>query len=527
MDKYIYAVNIIGGLAIFLYGVQESTRIFRYNLGSTTRDLMSRFTKKRWQAFTFGVMLSAITQSSTIATSFAVGFVDVGMLSFGGSVVVMMGASLGGTFVSFLISLDIVKYAPLMFAAAFLLSKTKDSGIIKSAGVLQGLSIILLGMLIIKLGTTSLLQDEWYRGIVIKYSSSPYIMLLTACVLAGILQSSSAVVALGISLASTGTIPSSSMLPIAVGVHIGSTIMVLLAGFFGSGKQSAKQLGWATFIYKIFGGVIFITFIPYIHKYMELYEISAANQLVYGQILLALINVLLFYPFSYQFSVFIAKFVGSKRKEDLTQPRYLDEDMYNVPTMSMLLLSKEMIRIAGYLEAYFQMLLFPNRRINELYNQLPAGITELSRHCIEYMYRINMCSEHESLHKRFSTLTYTMTIFNDMGKLLTGGLHKCLNDASISDAFKRHLGKEMWEEFSSLCLKMLRTSLRAFVIKEGDLINEMNQYENEIAKINLNARKALVNKSFYGRDVSQIVRLLSVLQGLTGICKEVAQGEEF
>jgi len=76
-------------------------------------------------------------------------------------------------------------------------------------------------------------------------------------------------------------------------------------------------------------------------------------------------------------------------------------------------------------------------------------------------------------------------------------------------------------------MKMLRTSLRAFVIREGGLINEMNQYENEIAKINLNARKVLVKKSLYGRDAAQIVRLLSILQGLTGICKEVAQGEEF
>ena len=189
MDSYIYAVNIIGGLAIFLYGIQESTRIFRYNLGNTTRDLMSRFTKKRWQAFTFGVMLSAITQSSTIATSFAVGFVDVGMLSFGGSVVVMMGASLGGTFVSFLISLDIVKYSPLLFAAAFLLSKAKNTGINKSAGVLQGLSIILLGMLVIKLGTTSLFQDEAFREIATEYASSPFIMFLTSLTILEFLDS--------------------------------------------------------------------------------------------------------------------------------------------------------------------------------------------------------------------------------------------------------------------------------------------------------------------------------------------------
>ncbi|MCL1876059.1 MAG: Na/Pi symporter [Synergistaceae bacterium] len=527
MNSLFYAVNILGGLALFLYGIEESTRIFRHNLGNATRDLMSRYTKKRWQAFTFGVMLSAVTQSSTIATSFAVGFVDVGMLSFGGSVVVMMGASLGGTFVSFLLSLDIVKYAPVMFALAFFLSKIKSRGINKIGGVLQGLSIIFLGMLLIKLGTTPLLQEKWFSEIIIKCSSSLIIMPLAACILTSVLQSSSAVVALGISLAASGAIPSSSMLPIAIGVHIGSTTMVLMAGFFSSGRQSTKQLGWATFIYKLAGGIIFIPFIPYVHKLMELYEISASNQLVYGQILLVLANILFLYPFSYEFSVFIAKFIGNRRGEDLTQPRYLDEDLLSVPAISVLLLSKEMIRLADYLEAYLQMLLFPNRRQNYLYSELPAGITELSKCCTEYMYKINISGEREPLQKRYTTLTYTMTVFNGMSKLMTGGLGRCLDDSAISDMFIEHLGGKMWEEFSQLCLKMLRTSMRAFVIKGSGLIDETNKYENRIAKMSRDARRILGKKSYYGPDASQIIRLISILQGLAGMCKEVAQGEEF
>ena len=527
MEIFLYAVNIMGGIALFLHGVQESTRIFRYNLGNVTRDLMSRFTRKKWQAFSFGVVLSAITQSSTIATSFAVGFVDVGMLSFAGSIVVMMGASLGGTFVSFLLSLDIVKYAPLMFAFAFILSKIKSRGINKIGGILQGLAVIFIGMLIIKLGTASMLQDEWFRETTIKYAASPIIMSITACILAGILQSSSAVVALGISLASSGVMPSSSMLPMAVGVHIGSTAMVLIASFFSSSRQSAKQLGWGTFIYKTVGGALFFPFIPYIHDYMEFIEISAANQLVYGQILVALINILLFYPFSSQFSDYIAKSIGRRGEEDLTRPRYLDEDMQNIPAISVLLLSKEMIRLADYLEAYLQMLLYPDLRLKSLYHKLPAGITELSEHCTEHMYKIMIPGEFESLYKRFSTLTYTMTIFNNIGKLLTEELRKCLDEAVISGKFKESLGVKMWEELSGDCLRMLRTSMRAFVLKESGLIEEINRFENRISQTSLEARRILGRKSLYGRDASQIIHLISLLQGLTGMCKEVAQGEEF
>ena len=114
-----------------------------------------------------------------------------------------------------------------------------------------------------------------------------------------------------------------------------------------------------------------------------------------------------------------------------------------------------------------------------------------------------------------------------MSKLLTGSVRRCLDDTDISDRFKGRLGGKMWDDFSELCLKMLRTSLRAFVIRGSGLIDEANQLEKKISKMSLSARRILGEKSFYGPDASQIIRLVSILQGLVGMCKEVAQGEEF
>lgn len=127
MNYFFCFINVLGGLALFLFGVEQSSQFFRNNLGGESRELMGRFTRKKYQAFTIGVLLSALTQSSTIATSFAVGFVDVGLLSFAGSLIVMMGASLGGTFVSFLLSLNLFAFAPLLFGLSFFLGKLKNS----------------------------------------------------------------------------------------------------------------------------------------------------------------------------------------------------------------------------------------------------------------------------------------------------------------------------------------------------------------------------------------------------------------
>ena len=126
MSYFFSSINILGGLALFLFGVDQSSLFFRQNMNAGARDVMARFTKNKFLAFLLGVGLSAVTQSSTIATSFAVGFVDVGLLSFAGSLIVMMGASLGGTFVSFLLRLNLFDYAPLMFGMSYFLCKLKN-----------------------------------------------------------------------------------------------------------------------------------------------------------------------------------------------------------------------------------------------------------------------------------------------------------------------------------------------------------------------------------------------------------------
>lgn len=89
--QFFAAVNILGGLALFLYGVEQTTVAFGTSFGDKAKELLLRFTQKKPMAFLFGVVLAAVGQGSTLGTAFAVGFVDAGMLSFAGSVVVMMG----------------------------------------------------------------------------------------------------------------------------------------------------------------------------------------------------------------------------------------------------------------------------------------------------------------------------------------------------------------------------------------------------------------------------------------------------
>ena len=104
-------VYIMGGLALFLYGAQESSRFFRQNLSGSLRKEINRLTGSKSRSFLFGTILAAIAQSSAIAIFFGIGFVDAGILSLADSIFMVMGASLGGTLVSILLSFNIFEYA--------------------------------------------------------------------------------------------------------------------------------------------------------------------------------------------------------------------------------------------------------------------------------------------------------------------------------------------------------------------------------------------------------------------------------
>lgn len=516
-------VNILGGLALFLFGIDQSSRFFRENMSANARNAMAHFTKKKTQAFLLGWGLSVLTQSSTIATSFAVGFVDVGMLSFAGSLIVMMGASLGGTFVSFLLSLNLFDYAPLMFGVSYFLCKVRNKWISSGFGLIRCLALIFLGMQVLGLGTKTLFADPEFSQLMTKWAANALAMGLIAFIGSGILQSSSAIMALGITLAASNVLPITSALPLALGSHIGSTTMVILAGINGS--LSAQRLGYATFFFKLLGGLFFLGILPFVHKMFLLLGISAAQELVYGQVLIATFNILIFLPFP-QFLMWIGNQLVSG-SGSLSEPRYIDEKILDVSELAVMLLSKEMGRLSNYMEAYLQMLLEPQRRNSELFEKLPQAITDLCESCQEFAYHIRISPEEEKVLEDFTIISYTMSILRGMSKLLTGSIRSHLESTAIHDLLSVLLGNVTWERWCKLSHKCMRSALCTFVIGEKGQVHALESQEAELASLSNQIRREIGESTSYDRNASHAVRLVSLMQGFLAMAKEVAEGEEF
>jgi len=516
--------NILGGLALFLYGVEKTTAAFGSSFGAGSKDLMVRFTRQKPMAFLFGVALAAIAQGSTVATSFAIGFVDVGMLSFAGSVVVMMGASVGGTFVTFLLSLDIAVISPLLFAVSLLLVRYGRGKAYRLGTVLQGLSLLLLGMFVLKLGVQPLLATPGFAALAAHAGENGFLTGIAAFVVTAILQNSSAVMALAVTLATSGAMPVAAVLPVILGSHVGSSVTTLIAGM--SGKQNARKLGICSFVYKVLCLPLYIPVLPWFENYIFNGPGGLASKIVLAQVGVALYNAVVFYPFTETLARFSAAIAERAGRERLAAPVYLDEDLLEIPSLAILLLSKEMIRLANYIEMYCQVLFVSSPNGDRTFQELPGAIRELSEACEEYMYGIHIPSDDDVLRENYSTVSYSMVSFRQMAKILSGEL-RLLAEAGVGGQLARELGKTTWDELTRVAMTDIRLALRAFALADVDFAAVAGKYEREFEELDRRIRLRLGADALNRRELAPLVDFLSQIFLLVKTSLEIARGEAY
>ena len=205
---------------------------------------------------------------------------------------------------------------------------------------------------------------------------------------------------------------------------------------------------------------------------------------------------------------------------------YIDEELLSVAPVAVLLLSREMARLSNYLEAYLQMLMIPSQRVDKLFEKLPSAIEELSKSCQEYSYRIDLRGEDMKLQEKFSSVSRTMSVLRSMSKALCGETSEILSDETAHTMLEERAGKELWNQWSKLSRKILRTSFRAFVIGEKELIEQTRELEREYGELSRKMRERMTHSYSYGRDISKAIRVVSLMQGFLGMSKILAEDEE-
>ena len=261
METILNVLSVLGGLAMFLYGMALMSEGLQKSAGDRLRAFMAKMTSNAFKRVLTGTVVTCLVQSSSATTIMVVSFVNAGLLTLGNAIGVIMGANIGTTLTAWITSLgfsvNIALFAVPMMAFGYLMHSAKKSSLKNVGQFLMGFAVMYVGLTFMKDCANAVL-GEYQTGMMSFFGSingfgfgSILLFLIAGAVLTIVLQASSATMAITMLLAASGLIDFKLAVAMVLGENIGTTITANIAAAVAN--TSAKRAARAHTIFNIVG----------------------------------------------------------------------------------------------------------------------------------------------------------------------------------------------------------------------------------------------------------------------------------
>ena len=273
-------LTMLGGLALFLYGMETMGEGLAKASGGKLERILEQLTSNTLKAVLLGAGVTAVIQSSSATTVMVVGFVNSGMMQLTQAVGIIMGANIGTTITSWILSLSGIEsshffvrllkpasFSPVMalIGVCFLMfskkEKKRDVGLI-----LIGFAILMTGMDTMSSSVRPLADVPEFTGLLTMFSN-PVLGMLCGALLTAVIQSSSASVGILQALCATGAVSFGAAIPIIMGQNIGTCVTAVLSGI--GAHKNAKRTALVHLYFNLMGTIIFMTIFYILNSFMQ------------------------------------------------------------------------------------------------------------------------------------------------------------------------------------------------------------------------------------------------------------------
>ncbi len=364
----IILIGLFGGLAIFLFGMDQMTDGLKAVMGDGMSTLLARLTKNRFMATITGAITTAIIQSSSVTTVIVIGFISVGLMTLEQVIGVILGANIGSTITAQMIAFNVTQYALLPVAIGYgmrFVSKSEKTRIY--GGIIMGIGLVFFGMGVMSDATHPLRTYQPFIDIM-KEMSNPLLGISVGLIFTGLVQSSAATIGIVIVLASQGAITLDAGIAIVLGANVGTCVTAILAAI---GKPApAKQAAAAHILFNIVGVIIWLPFIGYLATLAEAISPVSVNlsgterlaadtprQIANAHTLFNVANTIIFISILGTFAQLIKRLIPDRPEAlpEYAQPKYLDDALLQTPALAIDRIRLEAVRLGGYVEELIEM----------------------------------------------------------------------------------------------------------------------------------------------------------------------------
>lgn len=514
-------LTMIGGLALFMYGMDVMGASLAKLSGGKLEQILAKLTSKRFTAVLFGMLVTAVIQSSSATTVMVVGFVNSGIMQLSQAVGIIMGANVGTTLTAWLLSLTGMEgsgfliqmlkpssFSPVLAVIGVVLTMTaKENSRKRDIGnILIGFAILMFGMQTMSGAVKPLADNPQFTQLFTRFTH-PLAGILAGTVLTAVIQSSSASVGILQALCATGAVPYGAAVPIIMGQNIGTCATTLISSVGAS--RNARRASMIHLYFNLIGTAVFVA------AFYGLEYLSggfAFVQQAAGPAGIALIHsafnigaVVILYPFGDLLVKLAERTVPERKGDEEPEPdelAILDERFLEKPAFAMELCRNAAVMMAGEARAAVFAALEVVREYDKEKAKQIVQAEERVDHYEDvlgtYLVKLNNCDLSQTDSHSLSVLLHCMSDFERISDHAVNLMEsaKRMHDKEL--AFSKKAMEEMLV-FTEAVRDIVDASIRAFA--EGDLeaAKHIEPFEQVIDGLKLEVRQRHIRRLRKGK----------------------------
>lgn len=542
-EMFFNALTLIGGLAFFLYGMHVMGEGLTKLSGGRLEKVLERLTHSRLKAVLLGAGVTAVIQSSSATTVTVVGFVNSGIMKLEQAVGVIMGANIGTTVTSWLLSLTgiesgnfLVKllkpssFTPILALIGIILimsakhEKRRDIGMI-----LIGFSVLMFGMDTMSGAVKPLADVPEFTGILTMFSN-PLLGMLMGALLTAVIQSSSASVGILQALCATGAVSYATAIPIIMGQNIGTCVTALISSV-GAGKN-AKRAALVHLYFNVIGTTLFMIVFYSLNVFVHFPFMADTAGAAGIAVIHSLFNIgatIVLLPFAKGLEKLAVLSIREDKEETVTEFARLDARFLDSPALALeqckrsanemayLTLENMTVAIEGITNY--------SEEKKQQVQQTEAKIDRYEEELGDYLRQIAVRSVHTQDNEEWNMLIYCIRDLERISDHACNIMEEAEKIAKSKAAWPKKIREEM-QTYATEVHSIVSSTVSAFIKEDTEVAQTIENMEDNIDRINKRVKKQNMKrakKEKYSPEVGIFINELSInFERVADHCENIA-----
>lgn len=496
----------LGGLGMFLFGMQLMSQGLENAAGNRMKSLLEALTKNKLMGVLLGASITAVIQSSSATTVMVVGFVNAGIMNLTQAMGVIMGANIGTTITSWIVSmgewttfLKPSTLAPIMIILGVIVMMmgkrrtTKDM-----ASIIIGFGILFLGIDNMSNGMEKLGEIEGFRNLFVTLGTNPFLGILVGLVLTAAIQSSSASVGILQALAIQGLIPFTSAVYIIMGQNIGTCVTAMISSM--GAKKNAKTAALMHLLFNVIGTVIFsVAAILYFKLVNPTWGNGAitATEISMVHTAFNIATTVLLFPMSNWIIKMAKKIGGVNEEEQDANAIHLDDRMLETPSFVIPRIVDEVVHMGQVvnetLEVAKRVLFTKSQDDIQLIKDDESRVDALCSGITEYSLKVTGLQISDKEHQH---MAHVLQVISDMERVAD----YCENISEYAEVLKEkklsfsEIGATELKEMIDVCFTSYQYALEAFAENNREKALRVIEEERKADELEIRLRNKHIKR---------------------------------